>query len=144
MEEREADQIFPDRLRNQAIAAQESDARKEISPKFCERLQQHNSNPDLFDGTGLVEAAGSWLEVDIARTIEGDPRIRSADALRDAFCRRAEGYCREQQAELVADRHPHASAISGITKRRSKMAPRSAQNVSWGLRVLDAQAIVLI
>jgi hypothetical protein len=81
MAEREADQSFPDRSRNQAIAAQESDARTEISPRFCERLRQHNSNPDLFDGTGLVEAAGSSLEVDIARTIEGDPRIRSADAL---------------------------------------------------------------
>jgi hypothetical protein len=116
MAEREADRAFPERLRDQAVAALESDARGEVSPKFCQRLRRHDSNPDLFTASVLVDLARAQLEVDIARTIEADPSVGSADAIRDALRRRYEGYSREQRGQLGADRHPHASTILGITK----------------------------
>lgn len=117
MAEREADRNSPDRLRSQATAALESDARKEISQGFRERLRQHDSSPGFFDANALAELAGSGLEVEIVRTIEADPGIGSADATCDALRQRAENYCRELRCELDADRHPQASTISGVAKR---------------------------
>ena len=117
MAEREADRAFPERLRDQASAALESKGRKEVSPRFCERLREHGSSPDLFDANALVELARTRLEVDIAGAIEANPRVASTDAVCDAMRRRGEGYCREQRGELCADRHLHASTISGVTKQ---------------------------
>lgn len=116
MAEREADRARPDLLRQQAVAALVSDADREISPDFRRRLRAHDAAPGLFSASELAAVARTGLEVEIARSIGLGQGIGPKDAIRDALCRRGEGYAREQKCQLVADRHPCATVASESVK----------------------------
>ena len=117
MAEREADRAHPDRLLAQAVEALVSDAGREISPDFRRRLREHDAAPSLFGAKDLAAVARTGLEAEIARSIDGGHGMRSTDAVRNALCRRGEGYAREQKCRLVADRHPDATIASESVKK---------------------------
>lgn len=116
MAEREADRLHPDRLRGQAVAALRSDADREISPEFRRLLQERDATPSFFDASNLAGSARSGLECRIARYIEADRSVRSADAIADALRSRGEGYGREHREHLIADLRPDRSLAAACFK----------------------------
>jgi hypothetical protein len=117
MAEREADRARDERLRDQAVGALVSDARREISPEFLRRLRQHDLSPGLFDAGELAALAQGGLEVEIARNLEAGVAVDSMEATRSAFRQRGERYVREVRRKLITDRRPDASIVSGIVKK---------------------------
>ncbi len=117
MAEREADRARPDLLRAQAVAALVSDAGREISQEFRRRLQARDAAQSLFSANELAAVARTSLEAQIVRNIDARNSLNSTDAIRDALCRRAEAYAREQQCQLIADRHPYATTASETVKK---------------------------
>lgn len=133
MAERRADRARPDLLRQQAVAALVSDADREISPEFRQRLRRHDSAPRLFDAGELVAAARTGLEADIAQCIGHNQGINSTDAICDALRRRGERYAREQKCQLVVDRHPDATdASKSVEKACNDGAPAAASLILSG------------
>ncbi len=129
MAEREADRARPERLRLQAVAALISDAKREISPTFLRHLRQHDASPRLFAAGEIAAVAQSGLESDIARSIGAGLGVDSTDAVCDALRRRGGNYAREQKCQLIADRHPAATAASDCVERACNEAVLVAATV---------------
>ena len=117
MTEREADRARLGLLCQQAVTAMAFVGCREISPDFRRRLKERDAAPGLFAASELADMARTGLEVEVARSIALDQRLGSTDASSDALRRRAEGYAREQTSQLIADRHPYATAASKSFKR---------------------------
>jgi hypothetical protein len=116
MAERVADRAHPERLRDQALAALSTDAEKEVSAEFRRQLRQREAAPGLFDASELVASAKSGLEAAIAQNVEAGVAIDSVEATRSALRERGENYVREQTRELIADRYPKVSVVSGAVR----------------------------
>jgi hypothetical protein len=114
MAEREADRAHPERLRNQALVAFNSEAQSEISAEFRRRLRQHDSAPRLFDASELLASARTALETEIAKNI--GVAVDSVEATRSALRQRHESYVRELKRKLITDRRPDASIVSDAVK----------------------------
>lgn len=139
MTEREADRARPDLLCRQAVTALLSDAHREISSDFCEKLRARDAAPDLFAADELTAMARTGLEVDIARNVRHNQALASSEAIHEALCRRSEGYGREQKCQLIADRHPYATAASeSFQKACDDGALRAASLVLAGQPVSKA------
>ena len=123
-----------DILRAQAVVALVSDANREISQEFRRRLQaRDDAAPTLFSADELAVVACTSLETQIVRNIDARNSMKSTDAISDALCQRAEAYAREQQCQLIADRHPYATVASETVKRVcSDEAPVAARLVLAG------------
>ncbi len=133
MTEREADRARPDLLCQQAMAAFVAAANREISPEFRRRLNEHDAAPSLPGVSDLGGVARTGLEVEIARIIEPSKGIKSTDAICEALRHRANGYTQEQKCQLIADRHPYATAASESFKKAcNDSAPVAATLVLAG------------
>ena len=117
MVEREADRARPERLCQQAVTVLAALGGQEISPVFRRKLEMREAAPDLFAASELAAMASTGWEAEIARGIGLDPALDATRAVCDALRRRIEGYSREQTSQLIADRHPNATAASESFKK---------------------------
>jgi hypothetical protein len=126
MAECEADRTHPERLRQQALKALVHEASREISPEFRKRLREYTSSPGLFSKSELVASARTGLEAETARNIDACPGLDVTNALCEALKRRGQRYAREQNSQLIAERHPFASIASESVRTAFEAVASSA------------------